>query len=381
MKQTLRLGRIAGIPVGVHWSVLVIMAILVQGLAVNVLPATAPGLSWASYLILAVAGAVLFLASLLAHELAHALVARHYGMPVERVTLWLLGGVAELGGEAPNPRADLLVAVAGPATSLGAAGVFGVGALGASWVGGSSAIVGTFSWLALINVVLAVFNMLPGSPLDGGRVLRAVLWRWHGNRERADRAAANVGQAIGLLLVFGGIAEVMYLGSLGGLWLVLVGWFLISAASTERAGRRLHALLGDLPVRAVMNPNPVSGYPHQSVAAFVDTVVGPTRHRLYPLRDWSGHPAGLVSLQQLAQVPPQKRADTQLSQVATPVERVSVVEASQPLAEVAGALRRGGLLLVVDGGLLVGVVSASDLARAAEWAALSSPRESPQAKT
>jgi len=378
MKQTLRLGRVAGMPVGVHWSVLVIMALLVQGLAVTVLPHAAPGLAWPVYGALAVAGAVLFLVSLLAHELAHALVAKHYGMPVERVTLWLLGGMAELGGEAPNARADLLVAVAGPATSLAAGGVFAVGAFGGSALGLSTVVTATFSWLALINVVLAVFNMLPGAPLDGGRVLRALLWRWRGDRDRAELAAAGVGQAVGLLLVFGGIAEVFYTGSLSGLWLVLVGWFLVSAANAERAGTRLHSLLGDVPVRAVMNPEPVCGYPHQSVAAFIDSVVRRTPYRLFPLREWSGQPAGLVSLGQLAQVPVEERADVQLSQVATPLERVPVVEASQPLAQVASSISGNRLLLAVDGGVLVGVVSAGDIARATELAALSIPLGSVQ---
>ncbi len=303
MRQSLRLGRIAGIAVGVHWSVLVIMALLVQGLAVTVLPGAAPGQPWPVYWAAAIGAAGLFLASLLAHELAHALVARRFGIRVERITLWLLGGVAELADEAPTARADLLVAGAGPVTSIAAGLSFGALTAVASVLDAPAVVTGAFGWLAGVNVVLAVFNLLPGAPLDGGRVLRALLWRWHGDRYRAARAAARAGHGLGMVLVFLGVAEVLFTGAFSGLWLALLGWFLVSAAKAEAAAARYHALLGRVPVRPVMHDNPVCGDPRQSVDDFVRTVAVQSGHRAFPLRDAAGHPAGVVRLADLSRVP------------------------------------------------------------------------------
>jgi Zn-dependent protease/CBS domain-containing protein len=377
MNQTVRLGRVAGVAVGVHWSVLAIMVLLTPGLATTVLPGAHPGLPTAVYWSVALGAAVLFLGSLLAHELAHALVALHYRIRVERVTLWLLGGVAELGGPAPTARADLLVALAGPLTSLACAGVFAGVVAGGAALGAPEVLVAGAVWLALINVMLAAFNLLPGAPLDGGRVLRAILWKLRGDRERADLAAANVGHALGVLIVLAGVAEVVFTGSWNGLWLALVGWFLVAAANAERTGTRLHSLLGDLTVGAVMNREPVCGYPNQSVADFVETVARRSPHRVFPLRDWPGHPVGLVGLADLARVPAENRHVVQVGQVATPVPAAPVVTADQPLSEVAPMVRRG-LLLVVEDGLLVGVVSPSDIERATQLAALSVPPVLPQ---
>jgi Zn-dependent protease/CBS domain-containing protein len=366
MKQTLQMGRVAGIPVGVHWSVLVIMVLLVQGLATAVLPASAPGQPQWAYWSAAVAASVLFLVSLLAHELAHALVALRYRIQVQRITLWLLGGVAELADDAPNARADLLVAVVGPLTSVLAGAVFAAGAVASSVLGGPAVISAALVWLALINVVLALFNLLPGAPLDGGRVLRAILWRLRGDRDRASVAASRAGHVLGLVLVLAGLAQVLSTGELRGLWLALVGWFLVSAAGAEGTAARYRSLLGKVPVREVMNPYPLTGHPEQSVAEFTSTVAARAPHRAFPLRDWYGRPAGVVRLADLSRVPVEARETTPLSRVATPVEHVPVVAASRTAAEVAPAVARGGLVLVVDDDLLVGVVSAADVARASE---------------
>ncbi|NJC73828.1 peptidase [Planosporangium thailandense] len=368
MTQTLRLGRVAGIPVGVHWSVLVVMVLLVQGLATVVLPSSAPGQALWTYWVVAAGASVLFLLSLLAHELAHALVGRYFGIRVQRVTLWLLGGVAELADEAPHARADLLVAGAGPLASIVAGALSGVGALVASVAGAPPVLTAALVWLTLINGVLALFNLLPGAPLDGGRVLRAILWQVRGDRDRASQAAARTGRGIGLVLVALGLAQVLVSGQLRGLWLAFVGWFLVTAATAEEAAARYRSLLGDVPVRQIMNPYPVSGNPDQSVGDFTRTVVSRAHHRAFPLRDWQGRPAGVVRLVDVTRVPADARDSTPLSELATRPELAAVVPASRPAAEIAPAVARGGLVLVVQDGLLVGVVSEADMVRAAELA-------------
>jgi Zn-dependent protease len=372
MRQTVRLGRIAGIPIGVHWSVLVITVLLAQGLAVAILPASAPDRPATLYWLTAFVAAALFLASLLAHELSHALVALHYRMRVQRVTLWLLGGVAELGGVPPSPRADLLVALAGPLASLACTAVFAGAAVLTQLLAPSSIAVSALGWLAAVNAVLAVFNLLPGAPLDGGRVLRAVLWWRRHDRASAQLTAARVGMVIGGLLIVLGAFEVLASGNFRGLWSALIGWFLISAAGAERVDARVRDLLREVPVEAVMTVNPSCGYSEQTVESFIQTVVGQHPYRRYPVLTFDGAVAGMVTLSGLAGVPAPERTSLRLGQIATPTGRVPVVAPAQPIAEVAARVPPpgSGLALVVDGGRLRGVVSGGDIARAMELAAL-----------
>ena len=200
----------------------------------RILPTAAPHQPAILYWTVAVAGAVLFLASLLAHELSHAVVAKRHRVKVRSITLWMLGGVAELEGEPPDAGADLPIALAGPAASLAAAAFFAGVVATAKYAGGPAIVASAAGWLAAMNCVLAVFNMLPGAPLDGGRVLRAILWRHYGDRRRAESAAARAGQFLGGAIVAAGMAEVLAWDSLGGIWLMLIGWFLIGAAGAEK---------------------------------------------------------------------------------------------------------------------------------------------------
>ncbi|MFC5002584.1 site-2 protease family protein [Dactylosporangium cerinum] len=371
MKQTLRFGRIAGIPVGVHWSVLVVMFLLADRLAVGVLPASVPDLPWTVAWLLAIGSAALFLLSLFAHELAHALVARHFGIRVERLTLWLLGGVAEFRDEPPSARADLLVAVAGPLTSLAAGAGFGSAALLLSLLGGPSAVVAAAGWLATINVVLAAFNLLPGAPLDGGRMLRAALWWWRGDRIRAALTATRIGHALGVTMLLVGLSEFLVFRALNGIWLGILGWFVLAAASAEGAGVRTRAILAGLPVRDVMQAAPVCGAPDQSIESFVLAAAG-SRQRVFPLCDDAGRPTGTVQLAALVQVPAPARSATTLRQIARPA---TLVDAAQAVASVA-LPAPDDRAVVVDGGRLVGVLSADDVARAIELAQLRAPTTS-----
>jgi Zn-dependent protease/CBS domain-containing protein len=370
MKQTVRLGRVAGIPVGAHWSVLVIMMLLAQSLAMVVLPAAAPGRSWWIYWLVAVVTAALFLASLLAHEVAHALVARRYGMRVERVTLWLLGGVAELGGQPSSPRVDLRVAVVGPLTSVAAGGVF----FAAVFAGAGllpRVCVAALSWLAWINVVLAVFNLLPAAPLDGGRVLRALLWRRWGDQARAQVTAAKAGRVLGGGLIWLGLLQILAARNPGGIWLALVGWFLIGAADAERRATELASRLRGLTVRAAMTPHPAVGRSDQNVQEFLTSIACRSRQREFPVLGGLDRPVGMTSLAALARIPPALRPQTPLARASAPAP---TVEADRPLAEAAPLMTpSAATLLVVDQGPIVGVLHATDIARATDLAALGLP--------
>lgn len=369
MRQTVPLGRVAGIPVGVHWTVLVIALLLAQGLAMAVLPASAPHRPTGVYWFVALVVAVVFLGSVLAHEVAHALVARHYGMRVRRITLWLLGGVAELDGQPPHARADLLIAVAGPAVSAGCAALFGAAAVQVGAIGSSPLAAASLAWLALVNGVVAVFNLLPGAPLDGGRVLRAILWRARGDRAAAQRAASRVGQWLGFLLMALGGAQLLVAGDIGGLWLILLGAFLASAARAEQAGDEAVNVLRGTTVGDVMTTRPVCGGDWQTVAAFVETVAGRVPHDTFPVVDLGGRPVGTVTLADLVRVPPAQRASVRLRDVLVPLTRTPVFEPDTPLTDVVGEPMRS-LALVVDEGRLVGVLSPGDVQRAIQHALL-----------
>jgi len=192
-----------------HWTVVVIAALFTDMLAVGWLPAVIPHQSAGLYWAVAVAGAVLFIAALAAHEIAHAIVARRRGVQVRSITLWALGGIAELAGEPPTARADVQIALAGPATSLAAGIVFGGAAiLDRSWHG-PAVVTAALAWLSVMNVALALFNLLPGAPLDGGRILRGLLWKRSGDRQRASRTAARSGQVLGIGISAIGVLELL----------------------------------------------------------------------------------------------------------------------------------------------------------------------------
>ncbi len=209
MKQSIRLGRIGGVPVGVHWSVAVVFGLVTWELAAIVLPDTYGGGAHPAYLAAAVVAATLFLASLLAHEGSHAVAARRHGVGVRSITLWLFGGVAQLEGEAHTPGADFTIAAVGPATSVVLAGAFAAAQQLLEHAGAHGLVVDVASWLWQINLLLAGFNLIPAAPLDGGRILRAGLWRITGNRARASVLAARAGIGFGAVLIGLGLFELL----------------------------------------------------------------------------------------------------------------------------------------------------------------------------
>lgn len=332
MKQNVRLGRVAGIPVGANWSVAVILVIIAEILAVSVLPAAVPHRPAAVYWLVAVVAAALFLACLLAHELAHAVVARRCGVGVRSITLWMLGGMAELEGDPPGAAADLRIALAGPGASLAAGGVFLAEGAVLGYAGGPAVAVAAASWLGAMNGVLAVFNLLPGAPLDGGRVLRAILWRRCGDRLRAERGAARAGRLLGAAVIGLGVVEVLALGSYEGLWLMLIGWFLFSAAAAEEAAARAAAALAGVTVADVMTPHPDLAPAWSTVGDFIDQVAARSRQAAFQVVDPGGRLRGLVLADQFAPVAAAARSELTVGQVALAVPPAYLAAPGDPAA-------------------------------------------------
>jgi Zn-dependent protease/CBS domain-containing protein len=347
MRQSIRLGSYDGIPVGIHWSVAVIFGLVTWELADIVLPGAYGG-TRAAYWIAALVAAFLFFASLLAHELSHAVVARRHGVAVRSITLWLFGGVAQLGGEALTPGADFKIAAAGPGTSLILVGVFaGIqGLMSAAGVHGL--ITAVPSWLWKINLLLAAFNLIPAAPLDGGRILRSGLWLRSGDQTRATVLAARVGRVFGIALVALGFAYFVGYDNLFGLWPACLGWFLFTAARAEESAAVVRSGLQGLRVGDVMTANPPALASSTTVAELVhrhlpwyrtDAVasVGPT-----------GWLEGILTIDRIQTVPPLSYSDTRIGDIAIPIAAVPVARPEEPLQ---GLLQRmaaaGGLPAVV----------------------------------
>ncbi len=366
MEQNIRLGKIAGIPVGVNWSVLVIFFLIAWELAALVLPADYPHDSTATYWVVGIATTVLFFASLLAHEASHSVVAKHNDIGVRSITLWLFGGVSELESDALTPGADFRIAVVGPLTSLALAAVFAILSLLLRQASGTGGVLSAaLGWLAWMNLLLGGFNLIPAAPLDGGRVLRAALWKRSGDRVRAATTAARAGQVFGYLLVVLGVLEFIEVGLIG-LWFVFLGWFLLSAARSEENSAVMRSSLANVHVRDIMTPGPTTFDPNTTVADLVDKQLHHYRFNTYPLVGPSGHLEGLTTMARIRHVPPEARSTTRLGDVASPINEVPRATPSEPIADLLQRMQAspdGRALVIDESGRLVGIVSPSDIAR------------------
>lgn len=361
-----KLGRIAGFPVAMNWSVLIIAWLLTWSLATGGLPHGAPGHAQSTYWIAAGVAAVAFLASLLAHEFAHAIVARRSGIEVTSVTLWLFGGVASLAREPSTPGADLRVAAAGPATSLGLAGVFGATSLAVGATAAPHIVASVTGWLGGVNLMLGLFNLLPGAPLDGGRVVRAILWRVRGDRHQAALVAARAGTVLSYGLIALGLAQFLVVGGIGGLWLIFIGWFLLTAARTEDAHERTRHALAGITAADAMTSATRAIPAWLTVADMIDRYALTERADAWTVEGFDGRITGVVTLAALREVPSTERDTTRVSDIITPVETLQQVLPSTQLVElVDGSNADEYPVLVSDDGRVVGIVTRPDLDRTA----------------
>jgi Zn-dependent protease/CBS domain-containing protein len=364
VNASLSLGRIAGIRVGVHWSLLVVFALIVWSLASAVFPDQNPGLSDGAYLAMAVVAALAFFASILLHELGHAIEAQREGMEIDGITLWLFGGVAQFRGQFPSAGAEFRIAAAGPLVSL----VLGVVFVALARITGlPDAVDGVLFWLGSINLMLLVFNLLPALPLDGGRILRSILWAARDDFRWATRVAAGLGRAFGYGFIGLGIALLVFASAFSGAWLAFLGWFLLGAASAEARWIAVRDALDDLRVRDLMASEPVTVSPRLSLGDFMDEVVSPQRYTTYPVVE-NGRAVGLLPFRRVAEVPRREWDGHTVSDSMLARADVPVLRPDDRLIDVLAQLSEHpvGRALVVENGRLAGLLSISDLARALE---------------
>jgi Zn-dependent protease/CBS domain-containing protein len=360
----LQLGRIAGIRIGLHWSWLAVFALVAWTLATSVFPSWNPGLGEGTYWAMAAVAAVLFFASILLHELGHALQARREGLEIDGITLWLFGGVARLKGMYETAGAEFRIAVAGPAVSLVIAAVCVL----AAWLAPlPDAVDGVASWIGYINALLLVFNLLPALPLDGGRVLHAALWETRGDLGWATRVGTAIGRALALLMVAGGIVLFFAGAFVTGIWLVFLGWFLSTAAAAEARQIEIRQALRGLRVRDLMVRDPATVGSEASLGEFIDRVAWNERHTTYPVTD-DGRAVGLLPFRRVARVPRAEWDATRVRDCMLSRDDVPVVREDDDLAEALADLSEPGVnrALVLDGDRLAGLLSITDIARALE---------------
>jgi len=373
--SSIRLGRIAGIDVGLNWSWLVVFALVVWMLGVHIFPREVAGLDRGAYFAMAVVAAVLFFASVLAHELGHAIQARRDGMEIDGITLWLFGGVAKFKGMFPSAGAEFRIAVAGPLVSLAIGLLF----LGLALVTDlPRPVLGVVAWLGGINLVLLVFNMLPALPLDGGRVLRSALWAARRDFAWATQLAANIGRGFGFVFIALGLLLFFQGAGIGGIWLAFIGWFLLGAASGEARYLAVRDALGGMRVRDLMVRDPATVPPTLTLGEFMDDVVWKRRYTTYPVVE-GDRPVGLLPFRKVAEVPRSEWDGRPVRDCMIGRDDVLVLDEDSEVVDVLPELGEGvGRALVLDGDRLIGFLSVTDVARALEIGRRRGRRSSPR---
>jgi Zn-dependent protease len=390
----LRLGRIFGIEIVADWSLILIFALVAFNLGAGVFPRWHPdwgaGLIWFE----AITAAVLFFVSVLLHELSHAVVGRMHGIPVPRITLFLFGGVSHMEGEAPTPKAEFLMAVVGPLTSI---------VLGLLGVTAASALLGTTAdatagdpmkvmqdagpvatlllWLGPINLILGVFNLVPGFPLDGGRVLRSALWFFTGSLHRATLWASRTGQGFAFLLMATGLTLTLTGGIGQGLWLILIGWFLNTAAKMSYRQLIVREAFEDVAVSDIMRTQLASVSADTTVADLVQELFSETDQQAFPVVE-GDRLLGLICLEDIRKVPQSEWARAQVRAIMTPREELVTAAPTDPAHEALTKLAQRGVdqlpVLRSDGSgtdQLAGVVRRQDLMR---WLSLHGEGATPE---
>lgn len=355
MRGQLRIGEVWGIPIELHFSWFLVFGLVTWSLAAGYFPLEYPGWRASTYWLVGAATSLLFFGSVLVHELSHARVALRNAIPIRRITLFVFGGVAHIAREPASAGVELRIAVVGPLTSAALAALFA-----GAWVltRDVAVLAAPTIWLARINFLVALFNLIPGFPLDGGRVFRAAVWRWTGSFQRASEAASFTGQLVAFGFIGIGIATVFRGNILGGAWMTLIGWFLQNAAAASHAQAGLRELLRGVTVAQAM----IRECPRVTATATLDQLVhdqvlGAGRRCFFVADD--GHLQGLLTLHEVKAVPRERWATTTAASVMMPLDRVAAVTPQDDLLAVLERMDDANVaqMPVVAGDTLLGMIT------------------------
>lgn len=362
MESDIRLGRIFGVEIFVSYSWFFIFALVTITLAFGMFPREYPQQTVAVNIAVGLFASALFFASLLFHELSHSLLANINDIPIKKITLFIFGGMAQMSGEPLTPGAELKMAAAGPFSSVLLAGIyFAIYRILVSG-GFSTPFYAAFIWLAEINLFLAVFNLAPGFPLDGGRVLRAVVWYFTDNLKYATKIASKAGQGVGFLLIAFGVLLFVF-GQIGGVWLILIGWFLNQSAVASYRQMMVQQSLSDLSVGRIMSSDVKVVAPDITLEHLIDNYFLRHRHGRFPVVENKKF-LGVVTLHDIKDIPRDKWTTVTAGQIVEPIREDMLVTANDPATKALTKMAEAdiGHLLVVDGDRqLVGIVTKTDL--------------------
>ena len=356
----------AGVELAIHPSWLVIAFLITASLAMAQFPRQFPGWSGGLYWIVAAGTALVFFASVLAHELSHALVARRFGLRVQGITLFIFGGTTSIDSDSRTPREEALIALAGPVTSL----ILGAALIGVGAAIGEPQVAALVGWLGWVNLMLGGFNLIPGFPMDGGRVLRALLWKLRGDRLLATRNAAFVGRMVAYALIFVGVVWALGPGDpFAGLWLALIGWFLSNAAEATGAQAGVERALSGVRVRDAMDTDPPSVSPNESVADLVSERMLRGEDRSFLVRHDDGGLAGVVTLGDVRRLPRDDWPGARVTDIMTRYNDLATIGPEEPLVDALRIIQErdvGLLPVVAEGREPVGVVTRRGILRLIE---------------
>jgi Zn-dependent protease len=358
-----RLFSLFGFQVKLDLSWLLLALLITWSLAAGVFPTDYPGLSKQVYAWMGIAGAIGVFFSIVFHEFSHSLVARRFGMPIKGITLFIFGGVAEMEEEPPSPKSEFLMAIAGPLASFLLAFIFWrleALAMASAW---PTPVVGVSHSLALINMIVAVFNLVPAFPLDGGRMLRAMLWHWKKNLRVATRISSRLGRGFGLILMLLGVVAIIQGNFIGGMWWFLIGIFLRGAASASYQQLLLHEALRDQPVERFMRRDPVTVPPSITVREWVEDYVYRHHFKMFPVVE-NSNLLGCISIESIKQISKDDWRNNKVRDLMEPCSKTNTVSADMETTKLLSAMVRPGKesrYMVVDDGQLVGMISLKDL--------------------
>jgi Zn-dependent protease/predicted transcriptional regulator len=354
--------QIFGFRVKLDLSWILIAILITWSLAKGLFPYLYEELSQATYWWMGIAGAIGLFLSVIFHELSHSIVARRYGLPMRGITLFLFGGVAEAYEEPRDPKTEFLMAVAGPVSSLFLALFFYIIYIAGVILDFPLAVTGVIVYLATINVLLAIFNLLPGFPLDGGRILRSALWHWKGNLRRATRIASTIGAGIGLIFILLGILSFFLGNFIGGMWWVLIGLFLRNAAASSYQQMLIRQAFEGETVMRYMNTEPITIDPSISIMQLVTDFIYKYHFKMFPVVK-EGKLVGCVTTRDVQQVPENEWPVHQVGEIATPCTGENTIAPGVDIIKALNTMNstKTSRLMVVDRGRLLGILTLRDL--------------------
>ncbi|GHO62217.1 peptidase M50 [Ktedonobacter sp. SOSP1-52] len=366
MPGSFRIATIAGIDIHINLSWIIILLLLTISLSTGLFPRSFPGFTSSTYFLLGLVSALLLFVSVLLHELAHSFVARARGLPVKNITLFIFGGVSNIEREPRSAGADFQVAIVGPLASLLISGI-----CYALWAlltrGADNPIAAILLYLGAANLLLGLFNLIPGYPLDGGRILRAIVWKFTGNINRATNIAAAIGQVVAISFIIWGIFLFFSGNSFGGIWIAFIGWFMLSASQAARAQSTFEDTFHNITVQDVMSHNIILIPANISLQRLIDEYILPQGLRSALITQGEQF-AGLITLSDIRHIPREQWATTPVGFVMKPVSQLHVVAPGQNLRDVITLLNDRDInqLPVVENGRLLGILSRDAVLRALE---------------